>query len=162
MHPNAMRLMKEFVDTYNVSGKRVVDMGSYNVNGSFKSLFSGAYIGVDIRPGPGVDVIIGVDDLTTIGKFDVLVSGNTLEHVEDVGVFMSNCNLLLDVGGLMCIVVPSSGPMHDYPNWYRNYTECDLLSYLGPNGFEVLDITTSICEPFNDIRCVARKCQNLV
>jgi hypothetical protein len=46
-----------------IEGKRVLELGSYIVNGSLRDIIlkfgPKEYIGVDIVPGPGVDVVCG-------------------------------------------------------------------------------------------------------
>lgn len=64
--------------------KRVVEFGSYNVNGSVRPLFWGAlsYTGVDLRPGPGVDEVGAACDY--LGEpADLVVCCETLEHDRD-------------------------------------------------------------------------------
>ena len=65
----------------------ILDVGSYDVNGNYKDLFQNPkwkYYGLDIEPGPNVDLISkSVYDFGLKEHFfDVVVSGNTLEHVE--------------------------------------------------------------------------------
>lgn len=66
-----------------VNGSRVLEVGSYDVNGSVRRLFSGAdeYVGVDLVEGPGVDRVGDgsiIDDPD--GSWDVTVSGECFEH----------------------------------------------------------------------------------
>ena len=50
-----------------VEGKRVIEVGAYDVNGSLRPVLTGwkpaEYMGVDIAEGPGVDVICPVEAL---------------------------------------------------------------------------------------------------
>jgi len=58
MHDNSMKIMKEFVKEYNIQKETVVDVGAYDINGTYKSLFPKAkYIGVDTSLGPNVDIV---------------------------------------------------------------------------------------------------------
>jgi len=159
MHHNAMNLMVDFVQKYDVAGLVVADMGSLDVNGTFKQLFAGEYVGFDIRSGKNVDVIIGSEawNASVPGYFDLVISGNTLEHVEIVSEFMANCNMLLKPGGLICIIAPSSGPVHEFPSWYRNYSVEDIEGHLRDAGFSVVESIITKSHPFNDIRCVGKK-----
>lgn len=66
-----------------VAGARVLEVGSYDVNGSVRRLFEGAreYVGVDLVEGPGVDRVVdgsAIDDPD--GSWDVTVSGECFEH----------------------------------------------------------------------------------
>src|SRR2546422_3537443 len=69
MHPDLFRT------------KRVLEVGSYNINGSVREHFTLCdYTGVDWRPGPGVDVIALAHDMNFEQPFDVVVSAQMLEH----------------------------------------------------------------------------------
>ncbi len=66
--------------------KPVLEIGSYNVNGSVRDLFSPlvSYVGVDVIEGPGVDMVVPSrarlpfhDD-----HFGLVVSTECLEHAE--------------------------------------------------------------------------------
>lgn len=50
-----------------VLGKRVIEVGSYDVNGSLpyiaELLGPAAYIGVDVVKGPGVDIVCSAENL---------------------------------------------------------------------------------------------------
>lgn len=62
-------------------GKRVLEVGSYNINGTIRDFFTGCdYTGVDFRPGPLVDVVCLAHDMDFPEPFDVVVSGQMLEH----------------------------------------------------------------------------------
>ena len=91
MHPSSMESMKAFVDKYLDPTKqlRILDIGSYDVNGSYKHLFSNPkwdYVGGDIEDGPNVDMVFNDPYHWNIppDSFDVIISGQCIEHVEDV------------------------------------------------------------------------------
>jgi len=70
---------------------RVLEVGSYNVNGSLRDWILGnlcvtAYIGVDIQPQQRyVDVVADASTLPFRDEsFDVVISTETLEHVSAV------------------------------------------------------------------------------
>ena len=59
----------------------VLECGSYNVNGSVRGLFAAReYVGLDWRPGPGVDVVSLVHEYQPGRKFDTVISTEMLEH----------------------------------------------------------------------------------
>lgn len=64
------------------SKSRIVEFGSYYINGSVRSYFDtpSEYIGVDWRAGPGVDVVSFAHEFKCDGKFDVVISASMLEH----------------------------------------------------------------------------------
>jgi len=63
-------------------GTRVIEFGSYDINGSVRGNFEtpSEYIGVDWRPGPGVDLVSLAHEVECAGKFDVVLSASMLEH----------------------------------------------------------------------------------
>ena len=67
------------------TGLKVLDVGSMDVNGTYKDLFVGSeYIGLDIAPGKNVDVVAKDPyrwDFPS-NTFDFVVSGSTFEHIE--------------------------------------------------------------------------------
>lgn len=86
MHPNSMLECLKFRDKYvdDETKKSVIDIGSYDVNGNYKVLFEPEhnYVGLGIREGPNVDIVVGEDSYwSPAGKYDVIISGQCLEHV---------------------------------------------------------------------------------
>ncbi|WP_345293595.1 class I SAM-dependent methyltransferase [Luteimonas vadosa] len=121
----------------------VLDIGSYDVNGSYRSLFTPPgwrYTGVDLAEGPGVDVV-----LTSPYKFpfasgsqDLVISGQAFEHVEYFWLTFLEMLRVLKPGGMIFLIAPSRGPEHRfpqdcwrfYPDGYRalaKFGDCDLL-----------------------------------
>jgi SAM-dependent methyltransferase len=104
-------------------GKRVLEVGSYNVNGSFadhvKNFKPTEYIGVDLTEGPGVDRVMNSEDLIKeFGKnsFDLVISTEMLEHVRDWKAVIENLKGVLKPGGVMIITTRSDGfPFHEWP-----------------------------------------------
>lgn len=60
--------------------KWVIDIGSLDVNGNNRGMFTDCtYIGIDLGPGPNVDIVAPAHELTVI-QFDTVVSTEALEH----------------------------------------------------------------------------------
>lgn len=114
---------------------RVVDVGSQDVNGSYRPIFDSPawrYTGVDLAPGRNVDIVLAHPyrwrELPS-GSADVLVSGQAFEHVSQPWAAILEVARVLAPGGICCIVAPSSGPEHRYPvDCWRIY----------PDGFVAL------------------------
>jgi SAM-dependent methyltransferase len=125
MHPTSYKSMEIFRDTYliNQTSKKlkILDVGSYNVNGSYKPIFdfpNWQYTGLDISSGPNVDIIIS--DLYNWSEiatdyFDVVISGQALEHIEFIWLTMTEIKRVMKPGGFCCIICPSQGQIHKYP-----------------------------------------------
>ncbi len=99
---------------------RIADVGSMDVNGCYRPLFeqpNWSYTGLDLETGPNVDIALDspyswpLDD----ASFDVVVSGQALEHVEFVWLTVEEISRILKPGGLCCLIAPSGGPEHRYP-----------------------------------------------
>ncbi|MCE5174681.1 MAG: methyltransferase domain-containing protein [Bacteroidales bacterium] len=121
MHKESFEIMRYIVDTYLDKNKKleILDVGSYDVNGSYKSLFQNpnwSYCGLDIVEGPNVDIVSkGLYDFGLDKQFDVVISGNCLEHVEAPWKWIQEVHQIVKKGGLVCIITPFSVPEHRYP-----------------------------------------------
>lgn len=62
--------------------KSVLEVGSLNINGTVKDFFTDCfYIGIDIGPGPGVDIVAnGKDWNAPEATFDTVISCECFEH----------------------------------------------------------------------------------
>ncbi len=109
---------------------RVLDVGSYDVNGSYRHLFPEdryEYVGLDMAPGPNVDLVLkrpyDWSELKT-DSFDVVISGQAFEHMEFFWVTMVEMARVLDENGLLCIVAPNGFGEHRYPvDCYRFFSD---------------------------------------
>lgn len=64
-------------------GARVLEIGSYDLNGSARDYFTAArtYVGVDQVPGPGVDLVAKANETSFVPReFDTLVYLSVFEH----------------------------------------------------------------------------------
>jgi hypothetical protein len=60
---------------------RVIEFGSYNINGSIRSVFKCKdYTGIDWRPGPDVDVVSLAHAYKTDKPYNTVTSASMLEH----------------------------------------------------------------------------------
>lgn len=76
------------------------------------------------------------------GTFDVVVSGQALEHAEYVWVTMLEISRILREEGLCCIIVPSCGKRHAYPYDCWRFYEDGLSALAKFARLEVLDVFT--------------------
>lgn len=134
MHDSSMRKMKELVDQWwheqapAERKPRVLEVGSLIVGNdpSYRDLFKGRnveYVGMDIQPGPGVDVVVAKPyDWTELGtSFDLVISGQCLEHVEMPWFWIWEIRALTAKAphGRAFIIAPSKGPWHCPPDYWR-------------------------------------------
>lgn len=117
----------------------VLEIGSLNVNGSFRDLFNGCeYVGVDIVKGLAVDVVCKGHEYTSKTQFDVVCSGECFEHDEYWKKTLTNMYKLLRTGGLFFFTCASTGRAEHgtskgefwgtSKNYYRNLTKEDIKS----------------------------------
>jgi len=161
MHETSLVTMGKVVWKHELdNGKVVVDVGSYNYNGTYRALIEcggSRYVGADIVPGPNVDVIVGSPEWDALKGADAVISGQTFEHVEDPAALLAQIHGVLKDGGLLCVITPSAGPAHDAPKWYRNYTEEGLRLLIETAGFEMITSKVNPVGEFHDLCCVAKK-----
>lgn len=122
---------------------RVLEIGSLDLNGSVKHLFSDAreYIGIDMRGGKNVDIVMNAHDVYSkfgMDSFDTVLCYNTLEHDDSFWVTLENIRKVLRVGGWLIISAPTYGfPIHDYPGDYWRFSE-EVYEKVFFKGFEIL------------------------
>ena len=137
--------MEYFRDKYlmNMKGCSILDVGSRNVlpetQLTYRYIFEDdfEYIGMDVEPGNNVD-IIGFNNLK--GRlFDVIISGQTLEHVNRPWDWLKN--LVPYYKKYICIIVPHTFKEHRFPiDTYRYLPDGmrDLFDYAGIKEIEII------------------------
>lgn len=130
-----------------IEGKRVIEIGSCDVNGSLRPLFESynpkEYIGVDISPGKGVDLICEAQDLAAkfgSRSFDVVISTELLEHVRDWRLVIHNIKDILKPSGKLLITTRSFGFVyHGYPFDFWRFQIEDMESIFKDFKIEKLE-----------------------
>lgn len=149
MHKSAMLRMKWFVDHYIPKDKevKVLDVGSYDVNGNYRKLFLGskaAYTGLDIVKGRNVDIVVkDLYDWREIpdDSFDYIISGNAFEHIEYPWLTIEQIYKKLKPEGFICILTPFALGEHKYPtDCYRYYSD-GLKALAKWANFKVVECT---------------------
>lgn len=157
MHDSSIKKMAEFAKEHDQEGKTVIDIGSRDINGTYRNLFlKSTYIGVDIVEGRNVDMIIDSEEWDDLKDVDMVISGQTLEHVEDIPKLMKSIFNVLKTDGIICIIVPSFGPPHHDPSWIENISTERMTKVVSDAGFHILSCiieNTGWC----DICCIATK-----
>jgi len=156
MHQSSILRMKWFLDNYaskiTKNEIKVLDVGSYDVNGSYKHLFDENkyhYTGMDMDQGPNVDIVLeNPYDWDTIesDSYDIVISGQAFEHVEFFWKTMEEMTRVLKKDGLMCLIVPNGFAEHRHPvDCYRFFTD-GLIALARYVGIEPLHAHTN-CAP---------------
>jgi len=117
-----------------IRDKRILEVGSMDVNGSprlvIERLEPSGYIGIDLAPGPGVDIVCKCEELVErFGEesFDFIISTCALEHIEDWKTSISNIKKVCKKKGYILIIVPGKWPQHDYPHDYWRFSKDDMV-----------------------------------
>jgi SAM-dependent methyltransferase len=125
----------------------VLEVGSrgpdLSVRGYVTALEPATYVGVDLFPGPGVDVICPAEQLvSTFGResFDVVVSTEVLEHVRDWRRVVHNLKGVLRSGGVLVATTRSRGfEFHGYPLDFWRYETDDVAAIFADLRVEMLE-----------------------
>lgn len=130
-----------------VEGKRVLEVGSYDVNGTLRGaidpLNPASYTGVDMAPGPGVDQVClaeGLIDRFGPESFDVVLSTEMLEHVQDWRTVIDNMKGVLAIGGILVLTTRSKGfQFHGYPVDFWRFSLSDMRVIFSDMTIEALE-----------------------
>lgn len=127
MHDSVLNFVKSVVDEYDLANKRVLEIGSQNINGSVRSFFTGDYVGIDHEDGPGVDQVLSAHEMADhfeSGEFEVVVSTECMEHDPKPWMTMHNVKHVLSPGGLLLVTCRSNGfKYHNDPDYWRFFPE---------------------------------------
>lgn len=134
MHATVLDFVSRQIHPYTIQGKRILEVGSLDVNGSPRaiifSLGPSEYVGIDIEAGKGVDKVCDARELERIfgrDSFDVVLSTEMLEHVEDWKTVISQMKRVVKQGGYLCVTTRSPGfPYHPHPVDCWRFTRDDF------------------------------------
>jgi len=117
-------------DLYFKEGDRVLDVGSFDVNGSpreFLEKEASEYVGIDIEMGKGVDIKMNGHDLESkfgLETFDVIMCLNWSMMSLLCWVTLESMRRILKPNGFLVISTPFINfPLHDYPDDFYRFTE---------------------------------------
>jgi hypothetical protein len=140
----------EQLSSKDVRGKRVIEVGSMNINGSLrdlvKTLEPATYVGVDFLAGAGVDIVCNAEDLASLfgrESFDVVISTEMLEHAENWQGAVTAMKEVLISSGILLLTARGPGMfLHGYPfDWHR-FTVEDMRRI-----FADFEIETLLADP---------------
>lgn len=160
---NFCKLIKKKFPEY-FEGVTVLDVGSLDINGSNKYLFSGniIYLGLDLAPGDNVDITGSAHDLALPPEtFDTIISTECLEHDRYWQLTLKNAVRMLRPGGMLLTTCATTGRLEhgtrrttpqdapllsqvdsDWSDYYRNLAEEDFREVLDiPSNFQFAEFT---------------------
>lgn len=146
MHRSSYLKAKAFVDTYLRPAAHqplsVLEIGSkcYESQDTCRSLFGGMdvnYLGLDVEPGPGVDLVPAhpfVWRELQDEAFDACLCVQVFEHNPFFWITFAEIARVLKQGGLALVIAPGRGPVHRYPaDCWRFFPDAwsSLCAYTG-------------------------------
>lgn len=145
-HPEQMNWFAQVKHTYPhyFTQQRVLEVGSLNLNGTVRDFFDNCdYTGIDLGPGPGVDLVADGSEYCQPDYYSVVVSTESFEHNPNWvktfdNMLASVCNTGLII--FTCAstgraehgtrrTTPSDSPYTCDNDYYMNLTEQDFCSH---------------------------------
>jgi hypothetical protein len=118
----------------------VLEIGARNINGTVRNLFDAErYVGLDVSPGPGVDVVASGADYVPDARPDVIVCCEVLEHTEEAPAICRRSIDNLAPGGVLLLTMAGTGRAPHSAidgcdlregEFYRNVSAADLQEWL--------------------------------
>lgn len=144
--PRCLDFINVWLKPTDVAGKRIIEVGSQNVNGSAREIIMpqgpAEYIGTDLAPGPGVDVVCPAENLLVWYEplsFDGVVCTEMLEHCENWRLAIHVMKLLLREGGWIIITTRSKGyPLHNFPGDHWRFDGADMQAIFADFNIEMV------------------------
>lgn len=143
MHRSAIEHMTAMVEEYAPASGDCLDVGALDVNGSYRLLIEAqglAYVGVDIRAGRNVDIVM--DDPRKLPfsdhTFSVVISGSCIEHAEDPWTLVREMVRVAKPGAHVILHAPFAWHVHGHPSDYWRFTDEGLKLLLEQAGATVV------------------------
>lgn len=124
MHDNSLQIMKRLFKEHAPHGawSECYDVGSYDVNGTYRPIAEGHlwnYSGIDISPGPNVDVVLPEHSAARWSDYlppvNLVISGQCMEHTRWPWRWIEQVRELMSDGGKLFLIVPASWEQHRFP-----------------------------------------------
>ena len=164
MHNSSYEAMMSYIERFNKGDRlKVLDVGSYSFGGlTYRHLMSSnwEYTGLDIVEGPNVDVIVDeknpfrypFEDKT----FDIIISGQCMEHITEIWTWMKELYRVAKIGGGICIIAPSSGKEHTEHDYWRIMPQ-GMRLLMEWAGFENVVVSINPTGKWNDVVGIGRR-----
>lgn len=152
MHAELREWLKPTLESIPDPVGRVLEIGSLNVNGSARDNIQRRaieYIGIDLVPGPGVDIVANAINFNGYGLFNVVISTEVLEHCAEWPLIIETAKRSLEVGGLLVLTCasdlrkPHSAYGGEHPligEYYKGVSESEMKYSLTLSSFEVIEL----------------------
>ncbi len=145
---------------------KILDIGSFDKDGDYNyglilNEEKWTYHGLDLKEGNNVHVVVEnpydwkeIEDET----YDVVVSGQAFEHIEYFWLTLDQVKRVLKPGGLFCLLVPSSGPVHKNPYDCYRFNQDGMKAMARYINFTIIETWhNSRDKPWYDSNLIAKK-----
>jgi hypothetical protein len=123
MHIESYNLMGELFREFVPQKSTVLDVGGADINGSYKQIVVDMQCDYKTLDFEDADYIVNGYNWQNIPMFDVIISGQMLEH--DPFFWKTLANMSKKAVKYIIIIVPSKGNYHAYPvDCYRFMPDC--------------------------------------
>lgn len=149
MHTEAYRFVQMVAESLGPR-ESVVEIGSRNVNGTIRPLFTGVpYIGIDAVPGVGVDVVANGATFALRRPIDTVVCCEVLEHTDEAEAIVANAlGILQPLGSLLITCAAPPRALHSAVDgcqlrageFYRNVAPHELEHWVSTHGGQVVKL----------------------
>jgi SAM-dependent methyltransferase len=135
MHEGAMQFLQQSLQALPVWPARVLEIGSRDINGSPRLLFADdrvRYVGIDVTPGLGVDVVANGATFKSASPFDLVICAEVFEHTHEWPAILENMARLVTPDGIILVTAASleraphsavDGGALQAGEWYGNLLE---------------------------------------
>jgi SAM-dependent methyltransferase len=129
MHQNSKLLFGQHAEKYIFEGAKVLEIGPDNFPSTYQSLCTkktATWDSLDIYQSPKLTYSTTNPYSFPIPEntYDIVISGQVIEHVQKVWVWMKEIARVMAPGGLVITIAPASWPYHEHPvDCWRIYPE---------------------------------------
>jgi len=141
MHKTSFNEMRNILTRFDGNKDlNVLDVGSRDINGSYRPLIAATwnYTGIDLQSGPNVDVLMTNPDIIPFpdSQFDVILCGQCLEHVRSPISLLREIYRTLKPKGWILAVAPAKCHLHSFPYDYWRFMPEGMKVILEDAGFK--------------------------
>jgi len=108
--------------------------------------FKESYTGIDVGINDHADISIEPDEKLPLNnnEYDIVLSSQVLEHVENVDLYLSECNRVLKSGGYLILSTHGTWQFHSAPVDVQRWTSYGLRKLISKYGFEIKEFIPSL------------------
>jgi len=120
MHPNSRLLFKKYASSLIRDGARVLEIGPDDFPSTYQQIVGDRktqWETLELSHRPGITHVASSEYKFPIedNTYDVVISGQVIEHVRKIWVWMNEVARICKPGGLVITINPVSWPFHENP-----------------------------------------------